>query len=160
MIEHVQMFVIPAAFALLPATMRSPEANAMLLAIGLQESRFAHRRQIKGPARGFWQFEAGGVRGVLEHQATRAPIADVFAALRYPVPDDHGLALFTLEDNDTLAAAFARCLLYTLPDAMPGEHAASAGWDTYVAAWRPGKPHRATWDNCYAQAWALTLGLT
>ena len=28
----------------------------MLLAIGLQESRFVHRRQIGGPACGFWQF--------------------------------------------------------------------------------------------------------
>src|SRR5690606_35531315 len=56
------------AYALLPSRMDSDRATVMLLAIGLQESRFEHRRQIKGPARGFWQFErGGGVRGVMTH---------------------------------------------------------------------------------------------
>lgn len=36
------------ALALLPATMDTPEARIMLLAIGLQESRFEHRRQLVG----------------------------------------------------------------------------------------------------------------
>lgn len=49
-------------------SMDSTEARVMLLAIGLQESRFINRFQIvqgkpgaKGPARGFWQFEQGAV---------------------------------------------------------------------------------------------------
>ncbi|OMG90710.1 hypothetical protein [Achromobacter xylosoxidans] len=37
--------------ALLPAAMDTPAARVMLLAIGLQESRFVRRRQIGGPAR-------------------------------------------------------------------------------------------------------------
>ncbi len=51
----------------------TPEGRLMLLAIGLQESRFEHRRQLgNGPARGFWQFEAGGgVKGVMTHLASR-----------------------------------------------------------------------------------------
>ena len=44
------------ALALLPSAMDTPQAHCMLLAIGLQESRFVHRRQIGGPACGFWQF--------------------------------------------------------------------------------------------------------
>ena len=44
----------------LPDRMLSDEAVTMMLAIGYQESRFEHRRQIRGPARGFWQFEHGG----------------------------------------------------------------------------------------------------
>ena len=39
---------------------RSTAADVLLLAIGLQESRFEHRQQIGGPARSFWQFERGG----------------------------------------------------------------------------------------------------
>jgi len=63
-----------------------------------------------------------------------------------------------LEHNDTLAAAFARCLLWTLPDNLPGEHDPADGWRCYVKAWRPGKPNPETWDNFYQRAWALTLG--
>lgn len=65
--------LIPAAARLLPGVAFTPEAKVMLLAIGLQESRFEHRRQIKGPARGFWQFEAGGgTAGVLRQRSPRA----------------------------------------------------------------------------------------
>ncbi len=72
---------ITPALALLPATMDTPAARVMLLAIGLQEGRFMHRRQIGGPARGFWQFEKGtrasrgGVWGVFLHAASRDHLA-------------------------------------------------------------------------------------
>lgn len=54
---------IEPAFALLPAKIDSSAARCQILAIGLHESRFLHRRQIGGPARGLQQFEQGG--GVL-----------------------------------------------------------------------------------------------
>ena len=55
----------------------------MLLAIGLQESRLTHRRQIGGPARGLWQFErGGGVAGVLRHAASRDHALSVCDARR------------------------------------------------------------------------------
>lgn len=73
--------LIPAAARLLPGVAFTPEAKVMLLAIGLQESRFEHRRQIKGPARGFWQFEAGGgTAGVLRHPATSARASQLVSA--------------------------------------------------------------------------------
>ena len=73
MIDEVHRFIVPTAFALLPPTMRSDRATAMLLAIGLQESRFLHRRQFhNGPARGFWMFErGGGITGVLQHERSQ-----------------------------------------------------------------------------------------
>lgn len=157
MIEHVKMFVLPAAFSILPATMHSPEAEALLLAIGLQESRFVHRRQVGGPARGFWQFELGGVRAVMAHERTNADVSLAAAALRYPGSRPEEL-LEAIEHNDCLAAVLARCLLWTLPAPLSSEHDAAGGWELYLDAWRPGKPHRETWDNCYQRAWALTLG--
>lgn len=149
MIEHVNAYVIPAAFSFLPANMDSPEARRMLLAIGLQESRFKHRRQIRGPARGYWQFErGGGVMGVLLHGATAGMARAACDALNYR-PD--GWAVYdALEDNDTLACIFARLLLWTLPDALPTDP--EAGWDQYLAAWRPGKPHPETWPAFYDEA--------
>ena len=68
LVEVLRTNVLP-GMALLPDRMDTPEARVMMLAIGLQESRFVHRRQIKGPARGFWQFEqGGGVIGVVSRQ--------------------------------------------------------------------------------------------
>ena len=60
MITLVRTYALPAACSLLPARMDTRAARALLVAIGLQESRFEHRRQIGGPARGFFQFEAMG----------------------------------------------------------------------------------------------------
>lgn len=127
----------------------SPEARVMLCAIGLQESRFRHRRQVGGPARGFWQFErGGGVAGVLNHASSRGPTAAVLA-LRGVKPAD---AYATLETDDMLACAFARLLLYTDPRPLPAIGDVDGAWDYYIANWRPGKPHRGTWDALYAQA--------
>lgn len=139
------------ALLLLPARMTSPQAEVMLLAIGLQESRFTHRRQIGGPARGFWQFEkGGGVAGVLRHPSSK----DI--AVR--VCDARGVAPVAeqvyqrLEHDDVLAAAFARLLLWTDPRPLPAQGEVTAAWDLYLRTWRPGKPHRQTWDALYAQA--------
>ena len=53
--QYIRDVVIPAALHMLPGHMDSPEARAMLLAIGLQESKLTYRRQVGGPAHGFWQ---------------------------------------------------------------------------------------------------------
>ncbi len=81
MLDQIMDDALRPAMALLPARMNTPAADCMLLAIGLQESRFVHRRQIGGPARGFWQFEKGtrasrgGVWGVFLHAASRDHLA-------------------------------------------------------------------------------------
>ncbi len=147
---------IDAGLAYLPPAMNSPEARAMLLAIGLQESRFVHRRQIRGPARGFWQFEVGGCQGVLTHQATRPPALAAIRDLRY---GDQGLSAARahelVEHNDLLAVVFARLNLWWAPGALPkaGEH--QRAWEYYLNTWRPGKPHRQTWDDFYTKAWGI-----
>lgn len=151
-IDYIAGQVMPYALRLLAKD--SPPARAMLLAIGLQESRFEHRRQIRGPARGFWQFEhGGGVRGVLRHQLTAQPIREVLSVLGY---DDEADTVYTaIEHNDVLACACARLLLWTLPQPLPGPQDAEGAWRQYLSAWNPGKPHRKTWDNFYSQAWGM-----
>jgi hypothetical protein len=137
--------------------MTSDAAKIQLLAIGLQESRLKYRRQIGGPAVGLWQFEkGGGVKGVLTHGESdlwaRVVCAkrDVFAnpdAVYKAIPND-----------DILAAAFARLLLWTDPDPLPAIGNAEAAWNYYIANWRPGKPHRETWDDFYKQAVSAVQG--
>lgn len=151
-IDYIKDIAIPAALKLLPANMDSPEARAMLIAIGLQESRFVHRRQIGGPARGFWQFEqGGGVRGVLNHPASRPAICSVLLLLDYDMTPEASYE--AIEHNDVLAVCFARLLLWTLPEALPRRDDPEEAWAQYIEAWRPGRPHRATWDAFYQQAW-------
>jgi hypothetical protein len=148
---------IKPALAFLPFKMDTPEASVMLLAIGLQESRFVHRRQIGGPARGFWQFErGGGVRGVLTHPASRDHAyricgsrgVEPVAAAVYPA----------LEQDDVLAAGFARLLLWTDANRLPAIGDVQGGWNLYARTWRPGKPHPQTWPALHAQAVAVVGG--
>lgn len=150
-LNHIREQAIAPALALLPARMSSPSAEIMLLAIGLQESRFTHRRQVGGPARGFWQFElGGGVRGVMRHPVT-AEHARALCQAR-GVPATEGKVYAALEHDDVLAAGFARLLLWSDPARLPAVGEVAAGWDLYMRTWRPGRPHRRTWDALYAQA--------
>lgn len=153
-LPDVIQFVVTPGLGLLPGSMTSPGAVAMLLSIGLQESRFIHRRQIGGPARGFYQFEhGGGVKGVLQHHQTSQLICDILDRLQY---DHSSLTSYTaIEHNDLLATVYARLLLWTLPDSLPKQEEYDRSWDQYIEAWRPGRPHRASWDGFYRQAWGI-----
>lgn len=148
---HVSLTIVSPAMRLLPNGMDSYAARALLLAIGLQESRFIHRAQINGPARGFWQFEKAGVAGVMQHGASRKHAESACSTVRVPFWRDEIWA--SLEFNDVLAAAFARLLLWTSPRPLPTEGEGEYAWDYYISCWRPGKPHRTTWDDFYKLAW-------
>lgn len=152
---------IEPAFKLLPDKMSAPasrdRAIVQIVAICLQESRLQHRRQLgNGPARGFAQFEKGtpetrgGVTGVLMHTSTR-DIAKTFCRAR-GVPATADAVWSALETDDVLTAGFARMLLWTDPFPLPDLGDAQAAWDLYIRTWRPGRPHRDTWDSLYAQA--------
>ena len=156
--DVLQLAIRP-ALRLLPERMSSPAAIALLLAIGLQESRFAHRRQVGsgggfGPARGWWQFEQAGVRGVLLHAATSALADQVATGLGYRQASYADLHL-AIQHNDVLAASFARLNLWWRPAPLPGPEQPEEGWRQYIAAWRPGKPHRHTWEGFYRRGWEL-----
>lgn len=154
------------ALALLPHKMDTPQARALLYAIGLQESGFEFRRQVVvmggtlqplGPAKGYWQFERrGGCHGVVSHFASRYWMADVCK--------ERG-CVFTsaalwdaIEHDDVLAAAAARLLLFTDQQALPALGDERSAWNYYTRVWRPGKPHPHTWPRKYAQALAHVKG--
>lgn len=151
----MQNALVP-ALALLPEKMNSQPAKAIILTICLQESRLKYRRQIGGPARSYAMFEqGGGIQGVLTHPAVKAYTQTALTELDYAYDSDAAACYVAIEHNDILAAVFARLLLYTLPDALPGRAAPGTGWSQYLRAWRPGKPHRATWDDFYSAAWEI-----
>lgn len=163
LLDTIEHRAIGPALARLPAKMDTPAARVMLLAIGLQESRFMYRAQktanpyVKGPARGFWQFErGGGVVGVMTHLQT-ADLARTLCQAR-STPFDAVLIHARLEFDDVLAAGFARLLLWSDPKPLPAVEADhESAWQCYLRTWRPGKPHRHTWDEFHAQAVAQVI---
>jgi hypothetical protein len=150
-IEYVRSAVLPAALSMLPPHMDSTAARAMLLAIGMQESRFAYRRQMAvGPRSVLAGRDHRRLRGIL----TTRRLASSRGALKrmaYGEPDASDFQ--ALEDNDILACIGARLLLWTHPKALP-EGDSNEAWRHYIDCWRPGKPHRETWDAFYLDAWS------
>jgi hypothetical protein len=149
--------------------MDTPEARLLLLAIGLQESRFEHRRQLvgnpprpTGPAKSFWQAEQGGgmVHGVRLHATTRAAAAQLYQVRGVPARD---AAIWdAIEHDDVLAAGLARLLLWSDPLPLPEVGAEESSWALYLRTWRPGAYARGTpaqraelrakWSRNYALA--------
>lgn len=132
----------------LPCKFESDRAVAMLLTIGRQESLFQHRVQVRGPARGFWQFEKGtpasrgGVTGVFLHHAT-AGYARAAAVVRGVSPTPTAV-YDALAGDAVLAAAIARLLLWTDPYPLPALGDGDAAWLLYLRTWRPGAHTRGT----------------
>lgn len=146
------------ALGLLPPQMTSDRAKVQLYATGLQESRFVHRRQIGGPARGYWQFELGtresrgGVWGVYLHDKSKVLLANLCA--KRGIPFSPPAIYAAIENDDVLAAGLARLMYWTVPTSLPELGDQQGAWNAYVKTWRPGKPHPGTWAECYATAMA------
>lgn len=160
-IRLLKLAIVPALAELasygIPDTL---EARRFVLAIALQESGLAHRRQVgadgaeTGPAASFWQFETGGgCKGVLSHPSTAKPMQRLCTDFDV-APTPQGL-WEAMRYHDTIAAAAARLLIFTLPAKLPTT--AAEGWAQYVAAWRPGKPRPQSWAGAWDLA-TLTVG--
>lgn len=151
------------ALKLLGERMDSDAARVMMLAAGLQESRLQYRFQKvagnpygKGPARGLWQNERGGVFCVMTNRATDGHAKSLCKARG--VLFDQVLIHERLEYDDILAAGFARLILWADPRPMPTVNADhEATWQCYLRNWRPGKPHRETWDAYHTAARAQVM---
>lgn len=164
-LDEIFNSAVKPALVWLPPKMTSPKAIVQLLATGLQESRFIHRFQLprspaldKGPARSFWQMEKGGaITNVLVNTQSR-DTARAACAMQHVAPDP--LAVWqAVENDDVLAAIFARLEYWTNPKPLPDLGDSSGAWDYYLKTWRPGAPKPDTWGGFYAQALAHVNGM-
>lgn len=143
--------IIP-GLALLPDTMDKPAARLQVLVTAMQESKLKDRRQIVwviehgqrvlrplGPAKSLWQAELGGgmVAGVRTHVATAPHAARVYAARGIKTVSNKAI-WDAIENDDVLAAALARLLVYSDPLAVPDPGNEEAAWRFYLRTWRPG----------------------
>lgn len=151
------------ALALLPPSMDSPEARVMLLAICGQEADCRHRVQVvsggaRGPAHGLLQFEkGGGVRGVMEHKASRPHAVQLCARLN--IEFDREVVWNAIEYQDALAFGFGRLLLFTDAKPLPAVDDVDGAWAYYQRNWRPGKPHPETWAGHHSAAAKFVLSM-
>lgn len=134
-----------------------PRADVLLLAIALQESGLAARKQyMGGPARSVLQFELNGVRGLVLHEQTRAPLRALMARLAYPSTgspaDITSRVHMAIEHNDVLAAGLGRLNLWWYPHALPALGDEQGAWAYYLDIWRPGRPHPEKWPGNYETA--------
>lgn len=140
-LREIRRSIIEPALLLLPAKMESPQAVVMLLAIGLQESRFEYRRQMgNGPAKSFWQAEQSGgmVTGLLRYRVEDIrDLATGLCAVRGVAPAAPDV-WNAIERDDILAAGLARLLLYTDPARLPALGDEVGAWELYLRTWRPG----------------------
>jgi len=146
------------ARTLLPTLPWSGDVCVLLLAIGLQESGLTFRRQMgNGPARGLWQFEAGGgVKGVMTHVASRDLAKQVAETLG--VAWERNAVWSALETDDVFAGCLARLLLWTDPKSVPKRGDVEGAYKTYEWNWRPGKPHKKDWPANYQKAVQAVIG--
>jgi len=127
----------------LPNVAVTPQAAAMLTAIGLHESNLSHRYRVtalsdpmrKGDARGLWQFTTDMVRRVLNAASTKQRAEDLCRQYVGTLSIDAVWA--NLEFQDNLACQFARLLLLPDPAALPQptEANGNTAWVYYVRVW-------------------------
>lgn len=127
----------------------SDEADVMLVSIAGQEGNWKDRYQNNGgPARSFWQFETGGVTGVLNHSVTGPMAVAVCNALDI---SSYATSVYTaMAWNDHLAVIMARLLLYTSPAKLPDIGDVTGSFAYYEHLWRPGLPGPGRWPAIYA----------
>lgn len=148
-VDSILHAAIVPALRLLPGQMDAPVVRVLLLAIGLQESGLQHRfqlvagaRDLKGPARGLWQFEEGdsrtrgGVWGICTHSASKHWLEQLCAQRK--VKMNPSSIHSALEFDDVLAAGVARLLLWTDARVLPALDDELNSWQLYLRTWRPG----------------------
>lgn len=123
----------------------------MLLAIAGQESNWTDRVQANnGPAHSFWQFERGGILGLMRDDETSRSVSVLCGMAGVAVQSTAIWRFMGEEEGDNFSAAMARLLLWS--DPMPLAKTEDVAWEYYLRLWRPGKPDRARWASVYPQA--------
>lgn len=151
---YIRDIVMPAAFQMLPYKMATRPALAFVLAAGYQESNLEHRKQIGGPALGFWGFEPGQDKawdGLLSRGDTGETLRIILKYMSY----SEDTKADVLRHQDILAAVAARLLIWTHASPLPKEHEIEGGYRQYDWLWRPGEKRHEDWRESWKMGWKL-----
>ena len=101
----------------------SPAALNLVAGIGMVESGYRTRKQIGGPALGYWQMEPATEQDCWVNFLDYRPLlAGLVRKIAYPSQPQHQLLL----TNDAYAAAMCRIRLYRSPNPLPDANCALA----------------------------------
>lgn len=129
----------------------SIEEHTTLLAIAGQESGWSHRtQQPVAYAHSFWQFERGGILGLMRDDETSKQVVVLCGMAGVPFQSTAIWNYMAKSEADNFSAAMSRLLLWTDPSPLP--KTMDDGFDYYVRNWRPGKPSETRWAAVYQQA--------
>lgn len=135
----------------IPAT---PQARLLSLAIAGQESAWIDRRQLGGPARGFWQFEGGPMSATAEMFRRFSPAIQKVCG-QFAIPCDVKTVFEAIAWHDVLAASMARLLLWSDAQLLPELGDLQGSWNYYQRNWKPGAPRPDDWPGRYGTAMGL-----
>lgn len=153
--KHALETIIVPTLAPLGAPFDTRDARLMLVAAGMQESRFEARDQgdpdVPGPARGLWQFEKIACRDFVERGHRRLQHA---VRCRRAIGVLEPMRLWWLIGEprfDPVACLLARDALFRhVAEPLPQPGDVDEAWRQYVAAWKPGQRDRERWTRSYA----------
>lgn len=149
------------ALEFLPANFDSLNARILMGATCIQESDLIYRRQVKGPAVSFAQFERIGIKDVLE-RPTSAKLAAEACKFHNTAPTVNAVyERFKTPEGDILAMIFTRLNYWNNTKPLPQFNSRSSEplfWDYYKTTWRPGKPHLDRWPRSFWRAYGAFEG--
>lgn len=129
----------------------SVEEHTMLLAIAGVESAWSQRtQQPVAYAHSFYQFERGGVLGLMRDDETSKQVAVLCGMASVPFQSTAIWNYMAKPEADNFSAAMARLLLWTDPRPLPKNEV--DGYQCYLRLWRPGAPYKDRWLSVYGQA--------
>jgi hypothetical protein len=122
----------------LPPSMNAEAAVVEIGAIGAQESAYATRQQIDGPARSFWMFEPNGIHALMSNASTTWTLETLCKKMDIEFEGNAIYEALGTADGDHLACCMSRLLLWAdpYPLALLGDGAGASL--TYFRVWRPG----------------------
>lgn len=151
--QFYSLVLLPSC-AELPPAMNTPQSRLMLMAAAGQETGWANRTQVGGPARGFWQFDMTAIVDLLGNSVTGSLV--LAACALWDVPGDAPTIYEAIAWHDPLACHMARLLFLADPAPLPAVGDAAGAYACYTRNWRPGVERPAAWALVYAQATSAT----
>ena len=120
-LKHIKYEIVTPALKRIG--LASPAAINLVTGIGLVESGYRTRKQVNGPALGFWQMEPATERDCWVNFLDYRPfLAGLIRGVIHPNQPQSTLLLV----DDTYAAILCRIRLYRSPDPLPSPDCALA----------------------------------
>lgn len=138
--------VIEPGLIKLPDHLNTVEAEAMLLAIGMQETKFELSNCVNSDRMGFFRVSTRDIIKLITIDWTSKLLLDIANGANKFINE------LVLEDAH-FCALCARLMLSITGESLPNLNSdPSESWNLYLKTWKPDNPKRETWDAYWMHA--------